>query len=117
MKSVAASNNTPSMLIDDFNRILSMEPKASNCHQFLGIDSFRDTIDACGLIDIIPTGTWFTWSNNRQGDKVAWEGLDRVLISSDWFIEYSDMSIESQAIVPSDHSPLIVHLFNAIPRR
>lgn len=117
MKKVATYNNLPWLLVGDFNQILDTQDKLSSCSNHKGVESSRDTINQCGLIDIIPTGAWYTWSNNRKGCGAVWERLDRVLVSSDWLSILPDLSVECQEIAASDHSPMVVKLFNGVPRR
>lgn len=57
MKSVAAVNEIPWLLIRDINQILYPQDKASCTAHTVGVEAFRDTIYVCGLTDIIPVGS------------------------------------------------------------
>lgn len=67
----------------DFNQIISLNEKLISNTTIIGADVFAYAINACGLIDIILTSNWFTWSNYKVGDDMVWERLDQVLVSSD----------------------------------
>ena len=51
-----------------FNIITSLEDKNSGWHRMEeDCETFRDTIEELGRVDIIPVDGWFTWKNKGWG--------------------------------------------------
>ncbi|KAK5802560.1 hypothetical protein PVK06_030162 [Gossypium arboreum] len=44
------------------------------------MDDLCDTLDELNLIDVKPCDGWFTWTNNREGDRLVKERLDRFVV-------------------------------------
>ena len=76
---MSRSISKPWLLLGDFNQILRPEDKYSSCSNLYKADAFQTTINRCGLLELKSYGLWFTWTNNRNGNDVAWEKLDRVM--------------------------------------
>ncbi|MFQ6650065.1 hypothetical protein Gotur_022611 [Gossypium turneri] len=55
----------------DFNEIMDNSEKfGMRGHPRVFMDNFWDVMDDLALIDVKPDKGWFTWSNNREGNKV-----------------------------------------------
>lgn len=107
----------PWLLAGDFNQVMLAEHKLSSCTSLLGAEKFQNVVTICGLIDIIPNGNWFSWSNRRMGGDAVLERLDRVLVNHNWFSFLPDMSVCCLPIVSSDHAPLCISTCSNIPRK
>jgi hypothetical protein len=101
--------SAPWLCIGDFNKILDQSEKiggrpfaCSSC------DPFREFINHHGLIDLGFTGNPFTWSNNRNGDRLIKERLDRGFASPDWINLFPSYSIRHLPSYSSDHNPIIL---------
>ncbi|OVA03139.1 hypothetical protein BVC80_8383g2 [Macleaya cordata] len=80
------------------------------------IEDFNEFIDNNELVDGGFIGSKYTWCNNQQGSRRIWARLDRVLINSAWVRLFPKISVQHQARICSDHSPLVVRLHSHIRR-
>ncbi|KAB2024682.1 hypothetical protein ES319_D06G103000v1 [Gossypium barbadense] len=68
----------------DFNAILNDSEKDGGRRKSrAGMDEFGDILDELSLRDVKTFNGWFTWSNNREGNRMVKERLDRFVISDD----------------------------------
>ncbi|PPE01481.1 hypothetical protein GOBAR_DD01490 [Gossypium barbadense] len=66
-----------------FNAIFSeVEKEAGHRKSRASMDEFSDVIEELSLVDIKEDKGWFTWVNNREGNAMVKERLDRFLISA-----------------------------------
>lgn len=49
-----------------------------------------------------------TWSNNREGDDLVKEKIDRVFCSLEWLMSYPSAEVYALPPVGSDHCPLLL---------
>lgn len=68
------------------------------------------------MIDLKPSGNWFTW-HNRQGQDAVWERLDRALCNSNWMSNFPHTHVSCLPIFTSDHSPVLITTHHALPFR
>ncbi|CAM8928848.1 unnamed protein product [Rhodiola kirilowii] len=68
LRSLSRDNNLPSIVLGDFNEVLfSWEVKGRRIRREWQMRSFRESIKACGLIDLGYSGLPYTFSNRRAG--------------------------------------------------
>lgn len=71
------------MVEGDFNEILDESEKCRGRRKSMAaMDEFRRVVSDLALIDVKPDQGWFTWSNNRRGEGLIRERLDRFLVSA-----------------------------------
>lgn len=71
------------MVRGDFNEILDDNEKQGGCRKSqVAMDEFRKVVADLALIDVKPDRGWLTWSNNRRGNGLVKERLDRFLVST-----------------------------------
>lgn len=51
----------------------------------------------------------FTWMNNREGDELVKERLDRIMCSMDWRLIYPVAEVLALPALGSDHCPLLLN--------
>ncbi|KAF7831916.1 ribonuclease H [Senna tora] len=107
----------PWIIFGDFNQVSTASEKLSRCHTLNGAAQFRDFMDSSGLIDLRAQGNWFTWHNGRLGDAAVPERLDRSLCNVSWLEKFPETKILCLTSLCSDHSPLVVKMYNNIPFR
>jgi len=84
MRLLNSKPHLPWLCMGDFNEILFTEEKrGGRIRPHCQIQAFRDTLDVCGFVDLIFTGSEFTWNGNRHG-HIIWERLDRGVANHDW---------------------------------
>lgn len=102
-------NDIPSCVIGDFNSIVSSSEKwgaydaLSNPNR-----AFRTWINSNGLLDLGHHRPAYTWSNKRQGKACILERLDRVLVTMDWSLIFSEAAVFHLPRFQSDHLPILL---------
>ncbi|KAK8264561.1 hypothetical protein V6Z12_D12G118100 [Gossypium hirsutum] len=101
----------------DFNAILNNSEKEGGRRKPTNMmEDFWDILDVLNLSDVKTKNGWFTWTNNREGNGVIKERLDRFLIS-DIIIEkmpFITSSIVRQS--KSDHEAILLDLYGNNPK-
>lgn len=72
------------------------------------MQSFREVLHDCALMDIDSKGCAFTWMNYREGNDLVKDRLDRVLCNWTWRIAFSEAKVCALPAVGSDHSLLVL---------
>uniref|UniRef100_A0A803P955 Reverse transcriptase domain-containing protein n=1 Tax=Cannabis sativa TaxID=3483 RepID=A0A803P955_CANSA len=68
------------------------------------------------LEDIKFRGSFFTWSNKRQGNERIWSKIDRVLANKKWMDQYPNAEAVFTVEGLFDHTPVIVSIYPEILR-
>ncbi|KAF7815045.1 ribonuclease H [Senna tora] len=108
---------SPWIIMGDFNQVLTSSENLSRCTSLKEADQLRNLVDSTDLIDLQAQGNWYTWHNGRLGDEAVWERLDKCFCNIDWLEKFPHTNILSLASVCSDHSPLVVRMYECIPHR
>lgn len=106
LKSLAGLVNLPWLIAGDFNLVRWLIDHSGDYRGFQFMDLFNNFIRDAGLIEIQLQNCAFTWSNKRPNPSLS--KLDRALISSDWSLQHSVITLEAQGMVVSDHVPLLL---------
>ena len=81
------TQNNEWLVVGDFNQVLSVNDKLSSKKMYTkGTDLFMDCLNQCSLSEIPSQGQFMTWTNNRDGEDVVWERLDRGFANSQWLV-------------------------------
>lgn len=72
------------------------------------LHSLMEFLNDCSLMDIGSRGCAFTWVNNRDGEDVVKERLDRVLCTMEWRLTYPETEVFALPALGSDHSPILL---------
>ena len=67
-------------------------------------------VDRVGLVDIGCKGSFYTWSNRRNGDMSTSVKLDRGVANSAWKNLFAHASLSSTFATHLDHVPLVLQL-------
>jgi len=95
----------------DLNEILfNFEKKGGGLKSQYILDTFRETLEDCGLYDFSFTGYEFTWENRREAGAVIEQRLDRFYVSIEWSVLFSDAEVIHLNENLSDHLPLLLKL-------
>jgi hypothetical protein len=70
-------------------------------------DIFNAVIESLDLREIVMTGCQYTWAG--PGDNPIFKKLDRVLVSTDWEIQFPLTSVEPKDRNISGHTPLVLN--------
>ncbi|XP_038998865.1 uncharacterized protein LOC120124223 [Hibiscus syriacus] len=90
----------------DFNIIAS--PEESSDFDVMGVHftpdmrEFQEFLDDLELMDHPFLGPLFTWSNRQEGSFLA-KKLDRILVNSQWMLDFPESFVEFKAQGVSDH--------------
>ncbi|KAF7815483.1 ribonuclease H [Senna tora] len=94
----------------DINEIADVtEQKGGSSPNSQRCRNFQNWINDCNLIDLKPSGLFFTWEGpKRPGQQKLYKRLDRVLCSASWRTTFVDASTKSITKIHSDHHPILV---------
>lgn len=108
LRSIIWSHPWRLVTIDDFNQIEFSCQKHGGNSVIPGAHIFSQWKLEFGLHEIPFHGSAFTWCNNREGEGIIYERLDRAYCSDDWRTLFPDGLMWNLPIVISDHSPIIL---------
>lgn len=97
------------LVIGDFNNILSENEKKGGRKPLLSkINSFKNCLYTCGLMDLGFSGHPFTWNNRRFGKDFICERLDRAVANIEWINTFPHAKLYHLTSSTSDHSPILL---------
>ncbi|KAL6996146.1 hypothetical protein U1Q18_006284 [Sarracenia purpurea var. burkii] len=80
------------------------------------MEAFRRATEDNNLTELGPTGSTFTWSNQRRGTERVREKLDRALVNAEWAALFPFAEAMVTYKLPSDHLPLCIYTEGTIIR-
>ncbi|GAA0153628.1 hypothetical protein LIER_11822 [Lithospermum erythrorhizon] len=112
MRMVNDLANIPTVFMGDINEVLhASENVSQRCiRPTWQMDSFRQVVEDCGLVDLGYSRFPFTWSNNFISPYSTRARLDRALASKDWRDYYPEVKESHLTTNTSDHLPLLLNL-------
>lgn len=109
MRRLSTLHTLPWVCIGDFNDILHQWEKVGKRPvQSYRLHSFRELLHDCALMDLETKSCAYTWVNNRNGEEVVKERLDRALCTIEWRLKYSEAEVLALPAIGSDHSPILL---------
>ncbi|XP_073351907.1 uncharacterized protein [Aegilops tauschii subsp. strangulata] len=118
MMNLASLHDIPWICLGGFNEVLRQDE-----HDGIGtrsqsqIQSFRDAVDVCGLLDLGFTGRMWTFEKKVVGGSYTRVRLDRALATADWCAQFPSVVVEHLSAATSDHSPILVQLAPQVPKK
>ncbi|KAL9680031.1 hypothetical protein QQ045_017904 [Rhodiola kirilowii] len=110
LRRLSQDSDQPWVVMGDFNEVLfSWEVKGRRLRREWQMRSFRETIEACGLVDLGYTGLPFTFSNRRSGLMETKARLDRAFSNIKWKTLFERYEVSHLITSSSDHLPLLVN--------
>jgi hypothetical protein len=104
------------MIVGDFNEIiLPSDQKGGNFSQTRA-DALLRVMDACHFVDVVTTGSKFTWVRNCVGQRRIFKKLDRGIANLPWQLAFPEAYIEVLCRLHSDHHPLLLRCGKALTR-
>lgn len=88
------------------------ERRGGNSRLTCAMEEFCNFIDARGLIDLPFRGTKFSWCNGQGGLASSWAHLDKGLCNAKCLDIYPACIVMYLGCRTSDHSPMILGLFD-----
>ena len=96
------------VMIGDFNQIDNKHQKLGGNNKMLEVKDFNNWKLRNSLMDIPFKGVNYTWTNNRQGEDLILERIDRGFCTSNWKENFPNSMIINLPILLSDHSPILL---------
>ncbi|KAL9681934.1 hypothetical protein QQ045_013726 [Rhodiola kirilowii] len=110
LRRLSMDSNLPWVVIGDFNEVLfSWEVEGRRLRKEWQMRSFRETIDACGLVDLGYSGLPFTFSNKQAGLMETKARLDRAFGNVQWKTLFDRYEVTHLITSTSDHLPILVN--------
>ncbi|CAA7028587.1 unnamed protein product [Microthlaspi erraticum] len=107
-------NQSPWLVVGDFNQILSLSEAYSLLPTTIslpGIVDLHDCLSDCGLFDLFSRGCHHTWTNKAITNPKT-RKLDRAVINESWQDVFPNSYALFDAPGSSDNSPCLVSLAN-----
>ena len=95
--------------LGDFNEILNSaenQGRLPKPHRLM--ETFRNALLHCGLIDLRYRGNIFTWRNERPEDAFVQGRLDRACATLDWRERFPHAVVNHLQVSYSDHDPIFL---------
>ncbi|XP_073360330.1 uncharacterized protein [Aegilops tauschii subsp. strangulata] len=99
------------MVLSDFNMITSAADKNNSNLNHHIMRKFREFIDDNELKELYMHGRRFTWTNERDAPMMT--KIDRVLVTLDWELTFTDNLLQVLSTNVSDHA--LLHLSTSAP--
>lgn len=110
--------NIPWTVIGDFNNILALAEKQGGIQlHTIHMSRFMNFVNTCGLIDLQPKGSLFSWWNKQQPPNNIYERLDRALPNSSWLNRFPLTELSNLPISGSDHGLILLSFHNVAHTR
>nr|CAD1838601.1 unnamed protein product [Ananas comosus var. bracteatus]CAD1838614.1 unnamed protein product [Ananas comosus var. bracteatus] len=108
----------PTIVMGDFNCIMNPKEKLGGLSRTFNSKSpLRKFQQDGGFVDIHFNGPGYTWTNNRQGNSMILQRLDRALANSQWILRFPFSRLVHLPRIASDHCPLLLNLTPNLHRR
>ncbi|KAA3462890.1 reverse transcriptase [Gossypium australe] len=109
LERLSQDRDYPWFVAGDFNEIMySFEKKEGLPRDPRRMETFRDTLANCGLMDVGYSGTWFTWERGNLPETNIRERLDRGVANEKWLSLFPMGRIQHLPFVASYHCPLLL---------
>lgn len=94
----------------DFNEIIDDVEKCGRRRKFrVVMEDFQKVIEDFTLVDVKPDHEWFTWTNNRIGDKLVKERTYRFLVLTNWLGDAPFLLSNVMGQASSDHDVILLN--------
>ncbi|CAM8882672.1 unnamed protein product [Rhodiola kirilowii] len=111
LRKLSDNNSLRWLVLGDFNEILfSWEKVGRRVRKEWQMQSFRETVEDCGLMDLGYFGIPYTFSNRQTGQLETRARLDRAFANLEWKDQYSRYDVKHLVTSASDHFALL-HTF------
>ncbi|KAG8486025.1 hypothetical protein CXB51_019383 [Gossypium anomalum] len=101
----------------DFNAIANdAEKEGDHRKSKVSMKEFIDVLEKLSLVDVKTTKGWFTWVNNREGNNMLKERLDRFLISTSIVDKFPFIDSNMVRQSNSDHNAIVLDTLVRKPR-
>ncbi|KAA3453480.1 reverse transcriptase [Gossypium australe] len=109
LERLSQDKDYPWLVAGDFNEIMfSFEKQGGQLRDPRRMETFRDTLANCGLMDVGFSGTWFTWERGNLSETNIRERLDRGVANEKWLTLFPMGRIQHLPFIISDHCPLLL---------
>ncbi|KAK8351680.1 hypothetical protein V6Z11_A05G048900 [Gossypium hirsutum] len=118
LRRVHCSVNEGWIIGGDFNAILNdSEKEGGQRKPNVLMEEFSNILEELKLVDVKPCNGWFTWTNNREGDRLVKEKLDRFVDSENILekLPYLASYIIRQS--KSDHEAILLDTDGSKPKK
>ncbi|XP_077228463.1 uncharacterized protein LOC143861421 [Tasmannia lanceolata] len=102
---IASVNQTPWIVLGDFNAVRSQEERYGYPPNIAQMEEFNSCLSTCALTDLRSVGLNLTWNNKGKPGNLKMAKLDRSLVSEEWLHTCPNSLTEFIPPGISDHSP------------
>lgn len=117
LRQIHSTNTLPLICAGDFDELRypweKMGKRPANQSRMM---SFRAVLNDCAFTELESNGCKYTWMNNREGEELVKEKLDRVVCTMEWQFLFPGAEIYAFSAVRSDHSPILINTSESYPK-
>ena len=73
-----------------------------------GAEGLINCLNSCKLSEIPSKSQFLTWTNNRTGDELVWERLDRSFANNSWLKSHDSAFLTNFRIIHSNHGAMLL---------
>lgn len=107
LKTISRSKDLSWMVYGDFNEILYAFEKVGVPKEERWMAEFQEVLEACQLLNVGYSGTWFTWERGNLQKTNIRECLDGRIVYLEWRNMFPFVVIQHLLQSFSDHCPLL----------
>ncbi|KAL9687014.1 hypothetical protein QQ045_031410 [Rhodiola kirilowii] len=97
------------LVMGDFNEItFNWEMESKRVRQGWQMNSFRNCLEECDMLDLGFRGEVFTYSNRRKGREEIKARLDRAVANATWRLLFPNALVKHGFANCSDHVPVLI---------
>ncbi|KAJ6740176.1 hypothetical protein OIU79_000334 [Salix purpurea] len=112
------NTSVPWGIMGDFNAIMSSRDcQGGDSNWYNHMEDYPNCVSQAELIHLPATGMHFTWHNGRKGDATILKKLDWAWGNQQLLTQWPLAKASFQTRLSSDHSPIVLSLSPASPRR
>ncbi|KAL5576410.1 hypothetical protein UlMin_018109 [Ulmus minor] len=93
------------LVIGDFNTIWNSGDRSSGTGMDIGSRRMRSALNNLGMLLIPTSGSNFSWTNRRHGNRRIRSKIDRVVANENWWRSFPNAFIRMLPQTTSDHNP------------
>ncbi|PPR90455.1 hypothetical protein GOBAR_AA30229 [Gossypium barbadense] len=101
----------------DFSPIMDDAEKVGGRRKLrVHMEEFREVLEELALVDIKTARGWFTWVNNRGGNDLVKERLDRFVMTTNAFSVFPFIETNVIRQTKSDHDAVMLDTLGRKPK-
>ncbi|XP_074315537.1 uncharacterized protein LOC141651735 [Silene latifolia] len=108
LRNLAQQIHGPWAIGGDFNCVVQANERLGGMVSNAEAEPFSDCLQDCGLLDIVASGSFYTWNNKQPYDTRVYSMLDRFFVNQEWVDAFPHYMANFLPEGHFDHTPCLV---------